>query len=141
MELTIEALSQILEEELENAFEAKDKKSLHRYVLLLSQNMIHRDRHDREYHRLRSDIKEIALRIERMQERMDARFEAIDKRFEIVDKRFEDNQKTLDKRFEENQKFINVRFDSIDQRFKMMLTFLSIGFATLALLMSLYNFF
>lgn len=50
-------------------------------------------------------------------------------RFEAIDKRFEDMQKYMDKRFED-----------MDKRFNMLLTFISIGFVIMGVLMSVYKF-
>ena len=148
MEMTVESLSQILEEELENAVEVKDRKSLHRWILILTENIVSREKHTESYTLLQSDLKEITSamkagfesmdkRLEDLQIQMDRRFEAVDKRFEAVDKRFE----TVDKRFEDMQIQMDRRFTSVDRRFSMMFAFLTIGFTILAVLMSLYNFF
>ena len=56
-------------------------------------------------------------------------FDQMEKRFGQVDKRFEQ----VDKRFEEMRSDMN-------QRFSMMMRFISIGFVALALLMSVYEF-
>jgi septum formation inhibitor MinC len=59
-------------------------------------------------------------------------FEQIDKRFEQVDKRFEQ----VDKRFEQTDK----RFEDVNSKFKMMFAFISLGFTTLAVMMTLFKF-
>ena len=52
----MESLTQILEEELENSFEVKDRKALHRSVILLVENLVGRERHQTEFHTLQKDI-------------------------------------------------------------------------------------
>ena len=84
----MEALADILEHELEDAFEVKNKDSLHRYILLLTQNYLKKetfqesiDRNHKEHLELRSDIQLIAARMEEGFKRMDQRSEMMDKRF------------------------------------------------------------
>ena len=153
----MESYTQILEEELENAVEVKDKKSLHRYILLLTQNMIKTDRFTEVHNALRGDIKEILLRIDKMQLQADERFEFIkaefkeqkefinqrfddaNKRFEDMNQRFEDANKRFDDvnlRFEDSNK----RFDDFNNSFKRMFTYMTIGITLLVTLMTLYNF-
>ncbi len=93
--LSMEELSELLEHELENAVEVKDKKSLHRYVGLLVDNTVGRQRYESGIGELKSDVRLIAERIDQGFKRMDERFEAVDKRFAAVDRRFE----SMDKRF------------------------------------------
>ena len=52
----MESLTQILEEELENSFEVKDRKALHRSVILLVENLVGREKHKNEFHTLQKDI-------------------------------------------------------------------------------------
>ena len=125
----MEAIAEILEQELEEAFEVKNKKSLHRYIVLLTENIVCKESYNREQHEIRSDIKILAEIVKQGFERMDKRFEAVDKRFEAVNKRFEDMHKYMDKRFED-----------MDKRFSMMLKFMSLGFTVLALIMVISKF-
>ncbi len=118
----MEAIAEILEQELEEAFEVKNKKSLHRYIVLLTENIVCKESYNREQHEIRSDIKILA-------EIVKQGFERMDKRFEAVDKRFEDMHKYMDKRFED-----------MDKRFSMMLKFMSLGFTVLALIMVISKF-
>ena len=122
-------MADILEEELEGAFEVKSKKSLHRYITLLTESLVQRNEFMVENGSIRSDIRVL---IETMQQgfmRMDQRFQAVDKRFEAVDKRFEDLYQNM-----------NARFEDVNRRFSMMFTFMTIGFTGLMLLMSLFKF-
>ena len=157
----MESLSQILEEELENAVEVKDKKSLHRYVVLMTENMMPRkDNLDQfqllrdDIHQNRSDILELTTAMKAGFELMEQKFDAVDKRFEAVDKRFEAVDKRFeaaDKRFESIQAQMDRRFEAVDSRFETMQTqmnqrfstqfkFMTLGFTVIVVLMSLYNF-
>jgi len=107
----VESLADILEQELEGAVEVKDKKSLHRYIAILTENLVRPDRNEREHSEFREAIVRIETRIDEGFRRMDERFEAVDK-----------------------------RFDDVNKRFSMMFTFITIGFVALATLMSLYQF-
>ena len=79
--MTVEMITEILENELKNAVEVKDEKSLHRYVALLSENIVSKSEHKTEYNEIKSDMKEMLVF-------MRERFDSIEKRFEAVDKRF-----------------------------------------------------
>jgi len=147
------SLSQILEDELANSFEVKDKRSLHRYVSILTEKLAREDRNEREHAEFRENFLRIENRLDmvitEMKEgfkRMDERFESVNKRFESTDKRFESIDKrfeSIDKRFEDmNIRFedVNKRFEDINKRFSMMFTFMSLGFIMLATLISVYQF-
>ena len=99
----MESFAEILEDELTEAVEVKNPKSLHRYILLLTQNLIDRTQLRQENSSISSDLKEITTI-------MRERFEAVDKRFESVDKRFEDMQHHMDKRFSTLQWFMGISF-------------------------------
>lgn len=125
----MEQLAEMLEEELEGAFELKDKKALHRYVVLLSKNLVQKDAYDNNVIELRSDIKVLA--------------ETMKQGFESIDKRFEDMYKYMDKRFEDmNNRFedMNKRFEDMNKRFNMMFTFMNIGFGIIILVTILFKF-
>ena len=111
----MEAIGEILEQELEEAFEVKNKKSLHRYIVLLTENIVRKTGYEKERHEIKSDIKTLA--------------EIVKQGFERVDKRFEDMQKYTDKRFED-----------MDKRFSMMFKFISLGFTVLAIMMVVFEF-
>ena len=117
-------LAEILEEELEEAFEVKNKKSLHRYISLLTDNIAEKN----EYQELKSDVKLIA-------ETMKQGFENMNKRFEAVDKRFEDMYKYMDKRFEA----VDKRFEAVDKRFDDMNKKISILIWVMSLWMGLFS--
>ena len=122
----------LLEAELEAAFEVKDKKSLHRYVVLMVDNFAMRQREEErfkqtmnafdglrremkdEFAQVHDDIRLIAERMEHGFKRVDERFEAVDKRFEDLTARFEARFDANDKRFDANDK----RFEAVDKRFE-----------------------
>jgi len=145
---------EVLEEELEGAFEVKDKKSLHRYVLLLTENIVKKENYEKQQFEIRSDIKTLAELVKQGFERMDKRFEAvdnrfealqiqIDKRFESMDKRFEALQVQMDKRFEAVDKrfeAVDKRFEDMNKRFSMMFAFMNIGLGILIAITVLFKF-
>ena len=114
-------LAEILEEELEEAVEVKNKKSLHRYITLLTQNLAERQAVDKQ-------LVEITNKIEILTRTMKVGFENMEKRFtdliHYIDKRFEDMQKYMNKRFEDMQKYMDRRFEDMhkymDKRFEDM---------------------
>ncbi|WP_321991612.1 hypothetical protein [Marispirochaeta aestuarii] len=93
----MESLADMLEQELEEAVEVKNKRSLHRYITLLTENLVRQDRNEREH----SEFREAIIRI--------------------------------DTRIEEG-------FKRMDERFDMMLKFMTTGFVILATMMSVYQF-
>jgi len=122
-------LAEILEQELEEAVEVKDKKSLHRYVVLLAENIVPKSIFEQSTLEIRNDIKILA-------ETMKQGFERSDRRFEAVDKRFEDMYKYMDKRFDA----VDKRFEDMSKRFSMMFTFMNIGFGIIILIAILFKF-
>ena len=121
----MEVLADILEHELEDAVQIKNKESLHRYISLLTQNYLKKEtfqesiqQNHREHQELRSDVQLIAARMEEGFKRMDDRFAAVDKRFEAVDKKFE----------------------SLDKRFNRVNFFLAFGFTVVTVLITVYQF-
>jgi len=120
---------EVLEEELEGAFEVKDKKSLHRYILLLTENIVKKENYEKQQIEIKNDIRTLAELVKQGFEHMDKRFEALqiqmDKRFEAVDKRFE----AVDK-----------RFGDMNKRFSMMFTFINIGLGILIAITVLFKF-
>ena len=122
-------LAQILEEELEEAVEVRNKKSLHRYITILTRNLVKKEDNRMEHSEFQQELIKIDGRFSQMItevregfKRMDERFAAADKRFETVDKRFE----TLERHF--------------DKRFAMMFSFITIGFVVMATMMSVFQF-
>ena len=154
-------LSEIVEQELENAVEVKDRKALHRYAVLVTQGVMQREEANQRFENLESDVQTIAQtmrdgfermdrRFEAMDQRfddlvhqMDERFEAVDKRFEAVDKRFEDLIHHMDKRFEAVDKHfddVNRRFEDMNRRFAAMFRFMTLGFTVVTLVTVLVRF-
>jgi len=161
----MDAMVEVLEQELEGAFEVKDRKSLHRYVLLLTENIVRKESYEKQQLEIKSDIKILAesqkqgfeLMAERFEnidrrfedlinsinkrfEQVDKRFEdltnSINKRFEQVDKRFEDMFRYMDKRFED----MNNRFTDMSKKFTMSSTILNIGIGLIILMTIIFEF-
>ena len=74
-------LAELLEQELEEAVEVKNRKSLHRYILLLADNIVQKGAYEHNILEIRNEIKLLA-------ETMKQGFESVDKRFEDMSKRF-----------------------------------------------------
>jgi len=157
----MDTMVEVLEEELAGAFEVKDKKSLHRYVLLLTENIVKKENYEKQQLEIKSDIRTLAELVKQGFEHMDKRFEAVDKRFEAVDKRFEAVDKRfeivnkrfeavdkrfedlihyMDKRFEDLIHYMDKRFEDLNKRFTMMFTFMNIGLGILIAITVLFKF-
>ncbi len=143
----MDAMVEVLEQELEGAFEVKDKKSLHRYVLLLSENIVRKESYETQQLETKSDIKILAESQKQGFDLMDKRFEQVDrrfedmlrymdKRFEQVDKRFEDMFRYMDKRFED----MNTRFNDMSKKFTMSSTILNIGIGIIICMTIIFEF-
>ena len=102
----MQAIIEVLEQELEEAFEVKNKKSLHRYIVLLTENILKKESYEKEQLEIKNDIKTLT--------------ELMKQGFESVDKRFEELQHQMDKRFEGLQHQMDKRFESVDKRFEDM---------------------
>ncbi|MCD6122496.1 MAG: hypothetical protein J7K04_11720 [Spirochaetales bacterium] len=120
-------IAQILEEELSEAFEVRNEKALKRYVSLLLESLMEKEKAENEFHELKSDLKIIAETMkegfrlmEKRFEQIDRRFEQVDKRFEQVDKRFEDMYHYMDKRFEDMYHYMDKRFGDLNKRIGFM---------------------
>ncbi len=118
----MEAIAAVLEHELEEAFEVKNKKSLHRYVMLLADNIVKKENYEKDQSDVRSDIAILA-------ENMKLGFERTDQRFEEMNQRFEAMQIQMDR-----------RFDAVDKRFSMMFVFMNIGMSLIILMTILFKF-
>jgi tetrahydromethanopterin S-methyltransferase subunit G len=138
----------LLENELEEAFEVKNKKSLHRYVVLMVDRFARRELEEERESRVVQAIEELRRdtvagfeRIDIRFEKMDQRFEAMqaqmDQRFDAVDKRFEALQLQMDRRFEA----VDKRFDDVNKRFAMVVALMSVFFTVLAGMMTVLRLF
>ena len=121
----MESLAEILEQDLEEAVEVKNKKSLHRYITLLTENLVRKDKNENEHSEFRESFLKMENRMDMLITEMREGFKRMDERFEAVDKRFE----SVDK-----------RFDDVNQKFTMMFRFITIGFVVLATMMSVFQF-
>ena len=129
-------LAELLEESFEEAVEVRDRKALHRCVLILVEKLAKEEDVNKQYEKLDDDIKELRSDVKVLAEVMKKGFESIDKRFESVDKRFED----MNKRFEEqSQRIIELRED-MNKRFEMMFKFMAIGFTVITVLIVIFKF-
>ncbi|NPV39691.1 hypothetical protein BREVNS_0083 [Brevinematales bacterium NS] len=125
-------LCEVLEEELLEVVEKKDKDSARHFVTLLLQQVEMKEEARQKENRvvielqaLRNDLKTVVEVMNSRFEAIDKRFEDMNKRFEAIDKRFED----MNKRFEDmNKRFedMNKRFEDINKRFTMLMWFMGI---------------
>jgi len=148
--MDMKELAEMLEEELAQAFEVKNPRSLHRYVQLLTRNYVEAEPHERQFNELNGSIKEMLVSMQEGFRRMDERFAAQDQRFEerfaAQDRRFESLQKQMDERFAASQKQIDERFAAQERRFEEMNRrfdsqhrLISLGFTALALIIAAFN--
>ncbi len=97
-------LAELLESELENAFEVKNKKSLHNYVSILVNSILEREEINKRFLQISNEIKLLSETVKLGFENVNRRFEDMNKRFEDMNKRFED----MNKRFDDTNKKINI---------------------------------
>lgn len=137
-------LARILEEELEEAVEVKNRKSLHRYITLLTENIAGKEENRMEHTEFQQELIKIDGRFNQMITEVREGFHRMDQRFETMqssmDQRFESVQQQMDQRFEAS----NIRFETLerhfDKRFTMMFSFITIGFVVMATMMSVFQF-
>ncbi len=103
--------ARILEEELEEAVQIKNRKSLHRYIILLTENIAGKEENRMEHTEFQQELIKI-----------DGRF----------------NQMITEVR--EGFKRVDQRFESFDKRFTMMFSFITIGFVINATMISVFQF-
>lgn len=139
--------ARILEEELEEAVEVKNRKSLHRYITLLTENIAGKEENRMEHTEFQQELLKMDGRFNQLLtelregfRRMDQRFESVDKRFESFDKRFESVQQQMDRRFEASDNRFEILERHFDKRFSMMFSFITVGFVILATMMSVFQF-
>ena len=139
-----------LEQELEDAFEVKDRKSLHRYVLLLTDNLVKSDTYHEDIVELKSDVRIVAetmkqgfAQTDRRFEDMNNRFEDMNKRFEDMNKRFEDSGRNIERHFVlMNSRFedMNLRFGDLSKKTSLGFTVMNIFMGALVLITVLFKF-
>lgn len=134
-------LAQILEEELEEAVEIKNRKSLHRYITLLTANLVKKEDNRMEHTEFQQELIKIDGRFNKMITeiregfiRMDHRFEAMqqqmDQRFESGDKKFEAVQQQMDRRFDASDKRFEAIESRLDKLIQQMFRFMVWSFGT-----------
>lgn len=131
----MESFNELLEDELSQAVEVKDAKSLHRAVVLLG-NYVSQREHEESRRESQSQFERMQtemgfLRQEFREESrvwhadfektlagMKEHFEAVDKRFDDVNRRFEEARIASDKRFDDvNRRFEDARI-ATEKRFE-----------------------
>ncbi|HKK66222.1 MAG TPA: hypothetical protein VJ967_10240 [Clostridia bacterium] len=148
--MNMKDLAEILEEELSEAVEVKNPKSLHRYISLLTGNYVEQNIHDRQYNELSSSNKEMLASMKEGFRRMDERFAAQDKRFEALQKQMDERfaaqeshftslQKQIDERFTATQKQMDERFTSQERQIDRHYKLISLGFTAMVLVIAAFN--
>jgi DNA anti-recombination protein RmuC len=125
-------LAEMLEEELSEAVEVKNPKSLHRYITLLTGGYVEQEAHELRYSELSSSLREMLASMQEGFRRMDDRFRRMDDRFEAL-------QKQMDERFTAMQKQMDERFNAQERRFDHQHKLISLGFTALALIITAFN--
>ena len=143
----MEAMIEVLEHELEEAFEVKNKQSLHRYVILLTENIVKKDNYEKEQLRISSETQKLTEIVKQGFMRMDERFAAVDKRFELMQTNMDERFEAVDKHFELMQTNMDERFAAVDKRFEdmnrkfsMMFVFMNLGMSILVIITILFKF-
>ena len=107
----------LLEDELYEAIDKKDREAVHHFVTIVVNNFENKKESKEMNEQLLLKLSEIEITVKEG-------FKAIDKRFEdmqkYMDKRFEALQINNDKRFEEMYKYMEKRFEEMDKRFGEM---------------------
>ena len=112
--MTIEILEEVLEKDLEEAVEVKNKEALKRYVRVLVSSFSPKN----DIVELKSDVRIIA--------------ETVKQGFELMEKRFED----MNKRFDD----VNKRFDDMAKMFRTVMWIIGIGFVVINALIVIFKF-
>ncbi len=86
-------LCEVLEEELLEVVEKKDKDSARHFVALLLQQVEMKEEARQKENRVVIELQALRNDLKTVVEVMNSRFEAIDKRFEDMNRRFEDMNK------------------------------------------------
>jgi chromosome segregation ATPase len=134
-------LAEILESELEDAVEVKNKKSLHNYISILVHNILEREEINSRFLELGSQLKLLSETVKIGFENINKRFEDMNRRFEDINKRFED----MNKRFEDmNKRFedLNKRFEDTNKRISIIIWVISLWmtlFTGLSVFLKLYQ--
>jgi len=77
-------LAELLESELESAFEVKDKKSLHNYVTILVNSILEREEINKRFLEISNEIKLLSETVKIGFEHTNKRFEDVNKKINIL---------------------------------------------------------
>ena len=127
-------LAELLESELESAFEVKDKKSLHNYVTILVNSILEREEINKRFLEISNEIKLLSETVKIGFEHINKRFEDMNKRFEDMNKRFDD----MNRRFED----MNQRFEDTNKKINILIWVFTIWmtlFSALSVFLKLYQ--
>jgi hypothetical protein len=131
--MTVETLTELFEEELTQAVEVKDPKSLHRYVSLLADRLVQRQDQEPFNRAAESRFDKTLAEIQAMRAEFEKDFAVMNVRFEASDKRWDDMMGTNNQRFED----LNKRIGSAQWLITFVATF---GFTLMGAMMTIYHF-
>ena len=132
--------ARILEEELEEAVEIKNRKSLHRYIILLTENIAGKEENRMEHTEFQQELIKIDGRFNQMITEVREGFNRMDHRFEAMQQQMDRRSKSADQKFEAVQHQMDRRFDIVDKRFNRQTAMMSIGFLVITTLITIYRF-
>ena len=108
-------VAEMLEDELMEAIEKKDRKSVKHFVTIIVNNFEDKKEAEKRDSEIMLKLNEIEVTVK-------------------------EGFKSINKRFEDMQKYMGERFEDMNKRFTMMFTFFSIGFALITLLIAIFKF-
>ena len=125
-------LTQLFEDELTQAVEVKDPKSLHRYAALLSERLVQRQDQERVNSSFEARFDKTLAEIQAARIESEKNFAVMQVRFDASDKRWDDMVSSSNQRFED----LNKRISSAQWLITFVTTF---GFTLMAALMTAYH--
>lgn len=132
--------ARILEEELEEAVEIKNRKSLHRYIILLTENIARKEENRMEHNEFQQELIKIDGRFNQLITEVREGFNRMDHRFEAMQQQMDRRFKSADQKFDAVQHQMDRRFDIVDKRFNRQTAMMSIGFLVITTLITIYRF-
>jgi len=112
--MNMQEWAELLEQELLQAVEVKDRDSLHRYITLLSRNLVEQQVYQDNFTQLHNEIQSFSSTMKQGFQGMDERFTA---QLKQMNARFDAQQKLIDERLAAQQKLTEERFNAQDQKF------------------------
>ncbi len=135
--------AELLEQELLQAVEVKDRDSLHRYISLLSKNLVEQQVYQDNFTQLHNEMQSFSSTMEQgfqgMEERFTAQLKQMNERFAAQQKLTEERFHAQDQKFFALQKLMDERFTQHDKRFDALHRVSVLGFSGLSLLITVFS--